>query len=196
MLLQAPRAEASEGIVQLKNINGSNMRCFAMSTLLNRSSSYQLIIQCRNLIYPVEPEGMFYILWDNPIVKDPKPIRIGDLEFGKGSFNVGDPFSSLFITKEKTQSPNEPSNNKVMEGAIESILFLDTEPTPTLIPSPTIRPPMAIEPTAKITQIVTPTPQLQKGVNFSTVIITVIIIIAIIFIFGIVFYLINKVRNS
>jgi hypothetical protein len=189
-LLPAPRAEASEGVVSLKNMSGSNERCFAMSTLINRSTNYQLLIQCRNLIYPIEPEGTFYILWANPIGKNTKPIRIGDLEFGKRIFNVPNPFSSLFITKEQTQSPSQPSNDKVMEGSVESISFLEEKPTPTIIPSQTI------ETTPKITQKVTPTPQPKGGVTFSSVMLALGILIIIIFIFASIFYVVNKIRKS
>lgn len=195
--LQATRAEASEGVVELGSINGSTTRCFAMSTLVNRSTNYLLVLQCRNLIYPVEPVGMFYILWSNPIGlgKDSKPIPIGDIAFGNLSFNIQNSFSSLFITKEQTQSPSQPSNDRVMEGRVKSISFLEKEPTPTIIPSPTIKLSPVIEPTPKITQTVTPTPQ-PKGSGILLNIIRVLgILLIITFVIAIIFYVINKLRK-
>ncbi len=196
--LQVTMVEASEGVVELGSLNGSASRCFAMSTLVNRSTNYLLVLQCRNLIYPVEPIGMFYILWSNPIGlgKDSKPIPIGDIVFGNLSFNIQNSFSSLFITKEQTQSPSQPSNNRVMEGSVKPISFLEKEPTPTIMPSPTIKPRPTIEPTQGITQTVTPTPQPKGGVTFLNVMQASGILIIIIFILVSIFYVINKIRRS
>ncbi|MBU3978568.1 hypothetical protein KJ980_03750 [Patescibacteria group bacterium] len=204
-ILQITKAQASEGIVELGNVNGSATRCFAMSTLINRSTNYLLVIQCQNLIYPIVPVGKFYILWSNPISsdKDIKPIRIGDLEFGKGSFNLENSFSSLFITKEQTQSPDQPSNDKVMEGRIKSISFLEKEPTPTMTPTPTLIPTPTmimsptIELTQKITQIATPAAQPKSGWTFLTIMRALgIFVVIIIFIITSIFYIISKIRKS
>lgn len=195
--LQVTRVEASEGVVELGSINGSPTRCFAMSTSVNRSTNFLVVIRCRNLIYPVGP-GMFYILWSNPIGlgKDSKPTPIGDIAFGDVSFNIQNSFSSLFITKEQTQSPSQPSNDRVMEGSVKPISFLEKEPTPTIIPSPTIKPLLTIELTPKITQAVTPTPKPKSGVSFLTIMQTSGILIIVIFILVGIFLVINKIRRS
>ena len=196
--LQVTRAEASEGVVELGSINGSPTRCFALSTSVNRSNNFQVLIRCRNLIYPVQPAGMFYILWSNPIGlgKDSKPVLIGDIAFGDVSFNIQNSFSSLFITKEQTQSPNQPSNERVMEGGVKPVSFLEKEPTPTIIPSPTIKPLLTIEPTPEITQTITPTPKPKSGVTFLTIMQTSGILIIVIFILVGIFLAINKFRRS
>lgn len=200
LFFQTARAEASEGIVELGSINGSATRCFAMSSLIGRSNTYLLQIQCRNLVYPIGREGMFYILWANPIGitgKENKPIRIGDLEFGKGNFNLQYQFSSLFITKEQIQNPEQPSSNRVMEGGIKSIAFLDREPTPTLIPSPTVIPSQTPESAQKISsQIVTPTPQPKGGWNLLGIMQALgLFIIIIFFIFAIIYFVISRLRK-
>jgi len=141
---------------------------------------------------------MFYILWSNPIGlgKDSKPVLIGDIAFGDVSFNIQNSFSSLFITKEQTQSPNQPSNERVMEGGVKPVSFLEKEPTPTIIPSPTIKPLLTIEPTPEITQTITPTPKPKSGVTFLTIMQTSGILIIVIFILVGIFLAINKFRRS
>lgn len=189
------RANASEGIIELGNINGSNARCFIMSTATNRSSNFQLLTQCRNLIYPIKPTGLYYILWATPVDEKTKPINLGDLGFGETSFNTSTPFTSLFITREQTQSPNQPSSDKVMEGTVKSIQFLETEPTPTTKPAPATKQ----SPAGKITPSITPSPKPQgRGILATAIgfIMTFFTIVAIIIIIIIVIYVINKIRKS
>lgn len=196
--MQVTSVEAAEGVAELGSVNGSTSRCFVMSTIVDRSNNYLLQVLCRDLIYPIEPKGLFYILWANPIAlgKDIKPIRVGDIEFGRKSFNLGNEFSSLFITKEQTQSPDQPSNDKVMEGTVKSISFLDREPTPTIIPSPTIKQSPTTGPSTTITQAVTPTPQPKSGGTILNIMKILGIFILIVFILASIFYVIGKLRRS
>lgn len=197
MFLYIPQAEASNGVVELGSTNGSSTRCFALSTSVNRSNNFQVLIRCRNLIYPVEPTGMFYILWSNPIGlgNDSKPVLAGDMGFGDVSFNIQNSFSGLFITKEQAQSPSQPSNQRIMEGSIKPLPFLEKEPTPTRIPSPTIKPQPTIEPIRGKTQQVTPTPQPKGGITFFSVMQVIGILVIFVFVFTIIFYVISKLRR-
>ncbi len=147
-LLPITQAKAAEGIIELESVNGSKSRCYAMSIMPNREVNYQLLISCKSLIYPVEPEGEYYLLWGNSIGKESKPILIGDLSLGKTSFSAYASFSGLFATKEQTQNPEKPSNNIVMQGQVMPISFLELEPAPSVIITPSI----AIKPSKKINQ--------------------------------------------
>lgn len=195
-------ANANEGVVLLKNVSGSQARFFALSTSLYRSTSFQILLQCRDLVYPVEPGGNFYVLWAKTI--DPKTplFRIGELQYGNDSFTAQNPFTGLFVTKEITESPNQPSNSKVMEGGIESIAFLNSGPTTTLAPKPTQTPVKSeLTPTTVNNSVltVTPTPKAQTkkatASLWSTLGTVAILFVILIFIFIIIIYIVNKLRN-
>ncbi len=186
--------EATEGLAELKNVNGSDAKCFAMSTLINRATSYRILLQCRNLLYPIEKDGEFYILWAFTEGENPSPKRMGDIGLGKVTFTTRNAFSRLFITKEQTQSPRQPSENTVMEGVINPISFLRIEPTP----KTTVKTP-AKKPTPNLTQkpSATPTPAQQSlaGTIFS-VIRTIFTVIIVIVIFAIVIFIVYRIIKS
>lgn len=184
------QVHASDGVVEMENADGSGARCYAMSSSTNRSSNFQLLITCRNLIYPLEPDSTFYILWADPIDNNTnaKPFRIGDMEFGERTFTVNKAFTSLTITKEKMQQPHEPSSDVVMEGAIKPIAFLEEEPTPTEIPL------FEEEPTPKVTPKVAPKPQ-EKGGGSSSVVFVIVLIITIVLVVGIIIFIYRKIRG-
>lgn len=199
------KAEANEGVIELDSARDTNPRCFVMSTLVNRSRTYNLLVTCKNLIYPVEDNGRYYILWSVP-EPDPdkrendrqneraeRPERIGDIKFGKEMFKTRKPFSELFITVENERSPREPSNNRIMEGFVDNVDFLDStgledEEESQLTPTPSISPALSVTPTKE--------PENRSGGIFPAVITIIVLVITIIFIMGIVIYIVNKVRNS
>jgi hypothetical protein len=194
IVLSSSLAKASEGVIELENTNGQDSRCFAMSTLNDRSTSFNIQIQCQNLTYPIEPQGLYYVLWANPVIEneenETKPSRVGELGFGRETFRERRPFTGLFVTKEETRSPRSPSSSRVMEGDVDRISFLDTTITPTKKPAPTSKV------TPKVTQKPTPTPQ-PKGNSIISVVISIIVfIIAVVIIIAIIFIVVVRIRNS
>jgi hypothetical protein len=185
-------AQASEGTIELQTVDDSDAQCFAMSTIIGRSNDFQVQIKCQNLIYPVGDQASYYILWANPVREENDnddatipPVRLGDLEFGRESFRAREAFASLFVTRETSRSPRNPSTERVMEGEVQPIAFLETEPDedeePEITPEPT---PQA-----------TPTPQPQGGGIVSTIISIFTTIIVIIIILAIIIFIIYKIRN-
>lgn len=176
LLIPVIKAEATEGIIELSSLDGSNARCFAMSTVLNRSTNYQVMIQCKNLIYPLENNSEYYILWATNNDEKRTTRRIGDIGLGKITFTTRPEFLNLFITKEQNSFPKEPSTQKIMQGNIKPITFLESPPTPT----PTLNP-AQIKPTNQSSPIlsITPTPA-PKTNTAGLVIKTITIILAIV----------------
>lgn len=199
------KAEANEGVIELDSARDTNPRCFVMSTLVNRSRTYNLLVTCKNLIYPVEGNGRYYILWSVPEPdpdkrenerqneREERPERIGDIKFGKEMFKTRKPFSELFITVENERSPREPSNNRIMEGFVDSVEFLDNtgfeeDEESELTPTPSVSPAASVTPTKA--------PENRSGGIFPAIITIIVLVITIIFIMGIVIYIVNKVRNT
>lgn len=197
---------ANEGVIELDSARDTNPRCFVMSTLVNRSNTFNLLVTCKNLIYPVEGNGRYYILWSVP-EPDPddnrnndrqneraeRPVRIGDIKYGKEMFKTRKPFRELFITIENERAPRTPSSNRIMEGFVDNVEFLENtgiegEEETELTPSPSVSPALSITPTKA--------PENRSGGIFPAVITIIVLVITILFILGIVIYIINKVRNS
>ncbi len=197
LLISATGVSASEGVINLHGINESDVECFAMSTIINRSNSYNILIQCQNLIYPVENGAAFYILWATPYAveagKEIKPIHLGDLEFGRKSFKTKNAFSDLYVTREIGKSPKQSSNDRVLQGIVEPINFSNTQPTPTIAPEPTTKPSPKITP--EKTPKVTPAVQSQGGGLISTIISIITTVVVIIIIVVIIIFIIYKIRN-
>lgn len=136
-------ARASEGTVELKNIQNTTARCFAASILM-QDLSYNIIVSCRDIIYPGGTNVFTYVMWANPI-DGGSPFKLGTLNFGKVAFRTQIPFSGLFVTKEDTGNVGKPNGPVIMQGSLQGISFLDTVPTPnpnqpTVTPSPTPAP--------------------------------------------------------
>lgn len=192
-LFLVKQAFASEGIIQLGNINGTNARCFAMSTLINRSDSFQISMQCRNLTYPIGNSGSYYVLWETPVATNSSPVHLGELGFGKESFTARSAFSKLFVTEEQTQWPKQPSQSKIMEGSIQPIFFLDREPTPT--PSPT----RVLTPTPGSTSsLVSPSPtqKAKPKTTIASLVWTFVIIMVIIALIAAIIFVVFRVRKA
>jgi hypothetical protein len=130
-------AYASEGTVEIGSITGANYRCFAAS-LLMQDLNFTMLVSCRDLIYPAEPDIFNYVLWAQPI-EDKNPVKLGTLDFGKKEFRINKPFSSLFITTEQNPGVRSPEGNVVMQGQVRAINFLETA-QPTIDRTPTETP--------------------------------------------------------
>ena len=182
-------AAASEGIIELRNVNGRGARCFAMSTYFNGSNNYKLLMQCSDLIYPIEQDGNYYILWATPIAENPTPERIGELGYGKQVFDYRKAFSDLFVTREQNRNSRQASSSKIMTGKVMPITFLNNQSTPIVTKAKLSPSPSA----AKTTITPTPAATGRSTTSFAT---TVILIIVIITIFAIVIYAILRVRKA
>jgi len=184
------KANANEGIVELGNSNNTNSRCFAMSTQTGDSSNYKVLIQCTDLVYPIESNDRYYVLWASPSDTKEKTIRVGDLQYGNREFSVSKPFSNLFVTKEQKKHPKTPSKNKIMQGNIKPIAFLKATPTPTSIPTPTKK----VTPKPKLTPTITPAKK-QDNTNYTNNIKTVLLIFILIITLILIIYIIYKIRQ-
>lgn len=139
-------ASASEGIVELRNTVGGQSRCFATSVLMP-DFNYNVLITCRDLIYPVSSEVLTYIVWATPL-NSRDAIKLGELNFGKVQFKTKTSFSNIFITQEKDDNKNVkfPAGQVAMRGNVQAIEFLDrpqeniqeeiSSPEPTASPVP------------------------------------------------------------
>ena len=132
LFLLAKTSFASEGLVELRSATDKDYRCFAAS-LLQANASYRVIVSCRDLIYPPQPDLFTYIIWATPL-DGGNPVKFGELGIGKASFETKESFSNLFVTTERNRGVRRPEGQIVMRGSVESINFLDnpTTPTPTL----------------------------------------------------------------
>src|SRR3989344_9373209 len=132
LFLLAKTSYASEGLVEIRSETDKDYRCFAAS-LLQANASYRVIISCRDLIYPPQPDLFTYIIWATPL-DGGNPVKFGELGIGKASFETKVAFSNLFVTTERNRGVKRPEGQVVMRGSVESISFLDnpTTPTPTL----------------------------------------------------------------
>lgn len=126
------RALASEGIFELRATTNENYRCFVVS-LQNQNNQFQILVSCRDLIYPAEGDIFSYILWARPVDGD-GPVKLGPLEFGKVQFKVDRAFSNLFVTTEQEKRTREPQGNLVMTGSLQPIEFLERPASPTPTP--------------------------------------------------------------
>lgn len=134
-LLSPGKALANVGTVDIRSTTSEEYRCWA-SSLIMSDKSYQVTINCANLIYPpTTSEISFYLIWATPTTGK-TPIKLGDLGKGEARFQVKQPFSALYVTIEPNTNVRAPGTNVIMRGNIEPISFLKkpTSPTPTLEP--------------------------------------------------------------
>lgn len=123
---------ASEGTVELRSSNDQDYRCFVAS-LLMENSKYKVLVSCRDLIYPPQPDLFTYIMWATPL-GGVKAVKLGELGVGKADFETKDAFSNLFVTVEQNRNARTPSGQVVMSGNVQGISFLDRPTTPTPTP--------------------------------------------------------------
>lgn len=122
---------ASEGVFNIHSTQGQSMRCYA-SSILMLDRNYNVLVSCRDIVYPAQGEVFSYVVWANAL-EETKPIRLGTLGLGRALFKTKKKFGSLFVTTEASKNPRTPSANIVMRGNLESIPLLErpTTPTPT-----------------------------------------------------------------
>lgn len=131
-----PTILASDGVVELRSTNDKDYRCFALSSILETTTSYTVLVTCRELIYPPEASLISYMMWANP-VDGGNALRLGKLGVGKAMFKSPKAFSSLFVTTESSTTARTPQGEVVMTGTIGPISFLERPTTPTPTPTPT-----------------------------------------------------------
>ncbi len=189
-------ASATEGLIELESTKGTNQRCFAMS-MQTLSLSYSILVSCINLVYPSDSTIVKYVIWANPIQpfdakEPPKPIRLGELGFGKVQLGTSKPFSGLFVTLQPVNQTKTPSGETVMEGEVQPITFLTEAMEPTPTPTPTITKGGKITPTKTITPTKAPSPVSSLVRAF----VTFIAILLAIVILGVVIFVIYRYRKS
>ncbi len=129
---------ANVGQANIRSTTSEDYRCWAASGIMP-DKSYEVIVNCANLIYPpLPPEVSSYVLWGTPTTGK-GVIKLGDLAKGEARFQVKQAFTSLFVTIEPNANVKTPGSNLIMKGAVEPISFLQrpTTPTPTLEPAKT-----------------------------------------------------------
>jgi len=125
-------SHASEGTTEVRSITNEDYRCFASSLLL-LNKDYKILVSCRDLIYPPEPNVYSYVMWGTK-VDATDTVKLGELGVGKAEFTTKEAFSNLFVTVEPNPRTRAPTGNVVMQGTIEPLAFLDRpiSPTPTI----------------------------------------------------------------
>jgi len=127
------KVSANVGTIELRSSTSEDYRCFA-SSLIMPDKSYEVGINCANLIFPpLPPDISSYVVWATP-VSGKGAIKLGDLGKGEGRYQVKQPFTSLYVTLEPNANVRTPGKNIIMTGGLEQISFLQrpTSPTPTL----------------------------------------------------------------
>jgi hypothetical protein len=136
MGLAATAAKANEGTVELRNVSGSNARCFVMSVLMPEFE-YHLLMSCRDLLYPPADNLFSYVLW---AVKDNDKVEsLGKVGIGRVEFTLKDKFKSLFVTAEANADTNTPSDRVILRGDVKPIAILENSAANAQI-SPTASP--------------------------------------------------------
>ena len=143
---------ASEGTIELRSLNDKNYRCYAASLQIE-NNVYNILVSCRNLLYPSDENVISYVMWATPSDGSGE-IKLGALGYGKATFKTNSPFSNLFVTTELDSRVRSPNGSVVMRGNVQSIGFLtqaengiqeelqeefQPEPTPTPIKQLTTR---------------------------------------------------------
>lgn len=144
-------AHASEGETYLSSQDGSASECKAYSVLMP-NLSFEILMTCRNLIYPGNANQFNLIAWAEPS-DGGNPIRLGELGVGKVQFDTNEAFSRIFVTREGSSRPRNPGTNVVMSGSVEPIPFRNGS-------QPQARP------TSESVQTPTPTPATAQTGNF------------------------------
>ena len=126
------QANASEGTVDLI---GDNVECLGMS-VATYSKQFSILIRCENVVYPPSDTGILYYVWVTNL-DNGKPIRLGNLEYGRELFKANSPFTNMYVTIESKKNPNTPSGEIVMTGQMQSFQFNNiTSMQPTTVTPP------------------------------------------------------------
>lgn len=126
-------AFASEGTVELRSTDGNDYRCYA-SSLLMQNWQYRVTVSCRDLLYSPDDQIAYYHIW--VVLENGKSQRLGDLALGRISFDVGQRFTELYVTREYSKNPKTSSGQVVMRGSIAPIPFLENKQVAAVVPSP------------------------------------------------------------
>lgn len=148
LIIVTKPAAASEGTFDIRNVAGGNARCWAASVLMS-NFEYEVLLSCRDLVYPVDNNTFNYVLWASPTDSN-RANRLGTLGIGKKTFSIDNSFSELYVTEERSSSPRQPSDRVIMRGSVQPIQILDApqlsqepqgqplEPMATQTPTPTV----------------------------------------------------------
>jgi hypothetical protein len=134
MFLSTLPIKASEGYIEMGSTINEPTRCWAASVLM-QDEYYNIIVDCRDLIYPVDTGVYVYAVWANPVGVANSPFKLGELGMGRAFFKTKTPFSSIYVTTENPGYRN-PSNRVVMRGNVQNIDYLNSSNT-TITQSPT-----------------------------------------------------------
>lgn len=198
IFLTTNSASASEGTIELQNTTGGRERCFAMSLLI-QNINYQILVSCRDLVYPLESTQSAYVVWSTPIQTTGVPLgtnvqRLGELGFGKVLLRTSYSFSNLFVTTETTAFTRTPTGSIIMQGDVRPISFLERTSIPTSTPQITKKP-QSFGELLKLTP--TPTP---RGGGIVSGIVTALIILGVIILFfiivGIIIFVTYRSRRA
>ena len=170
--------EASEGYVELKSTLGEKSRCYAASVLM-RDLNYNIVLSCRDIIYPGNPNEFNYLVWASPKTGG-LPIKLGELGVGKAFFRTPIEFTSLYVTREKDVKAASPSQNVALGGVVQPITFLEGTYTP--------QPTTANQESEGGEKFTPPTPSTQEsilaslkkaGLIFGSVIVLIVLVVII-----------------
>jgi len=126
---------ASEGTVEMRSTTNEDYRCWVASIRM-QNQIYSILVGCQNLLYPAGENIYSYVVWATP-KEDDKPIKLGQLGYGKAQFQSKTPFSAVYVTTEVNPNVRAPEGPVVMRGQVETIRFLENPTTPTPTPTST-----------------------------------------------------------
>lgn len=133
LILTSTNINASEGYFELKNQVGQRARCEAYSVLM-QDLDYEILLTCRDIIYPGGTDIFSYVVWANPL-ESGNPFKLGEVGLGKAQFRSKTPFSSLFITKEQSSNIRVFAGPVVMQGGWQQYNLDKNQPQPTPLPA-------------------------------------------------------------
>ena len=147
-LVLPSNVDASERHYKLKNLVGESARC-EVDAILMPNQEYQMLIGCRDIVYPGGESIFSYALWGNPEAGG-NPVYLDTLGVGKITVETRTAFSSMFVTRETTNKPRNPVGTIVMQGSLERSDFLDN-PNAVQLPASELGEP-EVSPTPTIVQ--------------------------------------------
>ena len=140
-LIMAGRVGASEGTAEIYSVRGRAERCF-LASILMQNGKYQIMISCRDLIFPPEQGVYGYVLWVYP-VNGGDPVRLGSIGVGKGQYSTPVAFSGAYVSEDRPVvrvGTRKIFPEPVMRGTVEPLSLWTSgrmePPTPTLSPTP------------------------------------------------------------
>jgi hypothetical protein len=118
----ATPAVATEGIARLGSKDGKAGSCFAASVYFE--GRYRILMTCRGLVSALDPVRNKYVAW----VKEGENFKkLGGVVSGKMQASMNQDFSGIVITVEKSNNVNKPSEEVLLSGNMEKIVFFDEQ---------------------------------------------------------------------